>query len=125
MSGEREQDGLLLNAQSAECPAFSQMSRVTAPSPSVIGGGGLQTMGMMDWKAGGFLSAERETLLRPVQGFFAHFSNLFARSSASTKVGHFLLKHGKFLRKSPPLLRDSGGLFCGRAPRGVRDAERI
>lgn len=73
----------------------------------------------MDWKAGGFLSAEREILLRPVQGFFAHFSNLFARSSASTKVGHFLLKHGEFYEKVPHYCEIVGDFFVG-VPSGKR-----
>ena|GEM_PF-2788078 len=86
MSGEREQDRLLLNAQSGECPAFSQWARVTALSESRPGRG-LQTLGVMKQEGGLLVMSEKVCkilLLRLVQGFFVPFSILFARSSAST-----------------------------------------
>ena len=65
---EREQDRLLLNDQSAEYPAFSQRSRATAPFPSVIGGGGLQTMGVMKQEDGQLFKCRARNPFTPCAG---------------------------------------------------------
>ena len=66
---EREQDRLLLDDQSAEYPAFSQRVRATAPFPSVIGGGGLQTMGVMKQEDGQLFKCRARNPFAPCAGF--------------------------------------------------------
>ena len=73
-----------VECSSGECPAFSQRVRATALFPSVIGSGGLQTMGVMKQEDGQLFKCRARNPFAPCAGFFAHFSNLFTRSSAST-----------------------------------------
>ena len=77
MSGEREQDRLLLNAQSGECPAFSQWARVTAPFPSVIEGGGSQTMGVMKQEGGRLFKYRARNPFAPCAGLLCPLPHSF------------------------------------------------
>ena len=64
---EREQDRLLLNAQSGECPAFSQWARATALSESSPRRGS-QTMGVMKQEGGRLFKCRARNPFAPCAG---------------------------------------------------------
>ena len=117
MSGEREQDRLLLNAQSGECSAFSQWARVTALSESSPGRGS-QTMGVMKQEGGRLFKCRARNPFAPCAGLLYPLLQSFRTQQRVYVSRPLLAEIRRVLRKSPPLFRDSGGLFCGRAPRG-------
>ena len=117
---EREQDHLLSNAQSGECPAFSQRVRATAPFPSVIGGGGLQTMGVMKQEDGQLFKCRARNPFAPCAGLLCPLLQSFRTQQRVYLSRPLLAETRRVLGKSPPLFRDSGGLFVNVYPSGKR-----
>ena len=62
-------------------------------------------------KADCFLSGKRAILLLGERVVSPHSSYLFARSTASMQVAHFLLKHGELYKKSPTIARKWESLY--------------